>query len=107
MDRIASRPQWQAPFPQENVQYGTTHDANFSLGAGASLAKVVLIRPGSVTHHFDQDQRYIELVTTPVDEDTVRFTLPATSNIAPRGFYMAFLVSNQGIPSEARWLELQ
>jgi hypothetical protein len=82
------------------------------------IDRVVLIRPASVTHGFDSDQRYIELdfsySTLPApNQYRIRVTSPADSKIAPRGSYMLFVVtrpnatSSHGIPSVAAWVDLQ
>ncbi|WP_107693472.1 galactose oxidase-like domain-containing protein [Nitrosospira sp. Nsp2] len=31
---------------------------------------------------------------------------PANGNIAPPGFYMLFIVNNQGVPSEGRFIAI-
>ncbi|SCY11334.1 Multicopper oxidase with three cupredoxin domains (includes cell division protein FtsP and spore coat protein CotA) [Nitrosospira sp. Nl5] len=72
----------------------------------ADINAIVLIAPISVTHHTDAGQRYIKL---PIDSRTataVETTAPANGNIAPPGFYMLFVVDNQGVPSEARFVEI-
>src|SRR5262249_18779198 len=48
----------------------------------ASIASAVLIRPGSPTHSFDQDQRLIALSYT-AQSGALTLTAPPTSNIAP------------------------
>ena len=70
------------------------------------------MRPGSVTHHSCMDQRYISLEVDwdaipdpPVTEIT--FKSPPSSKLAPRGYYMLFLVNNHGVPSTARWVKLK
>ena len=68
------------------------------------------MRPGSVTHHSCMDQRYISLeIETPVDPppNWRVFTTPATKKLAPRGYYMLFLVNNHGVPSTAYWVKLK
>jgi hypothetical protein len=70
-------------------------------------ASVVLLRPGSVTHHNDYDQRYVVLLSGNGSTTGIDFGAPMTSNDAPRGYYMLFVVSNEGIPSEAAWVHLQ
>lgn len=49
-----------------------------------------------MTHHFKVDQRVVELEA-------------ATQNSAeaPRGWYMLFLISDQGAPSEAGWVQFK
>lgn len=76
------------------------------------VEKVVLVRPGSVTHHFDYDQRVIALkqVTTPPPPAmTIVFNTaaPLDRNHAPAGYYMLFVVTNTGIPSVGAWVHLQ
>lgn len=103
------RPTW-GQTPQENVTYGGWYAANIgTMPAGTALAKVVLMRPGAVTHHFDTDQRYRELMFEPpfLGGSNALFQIPNSANALPPGFYMIFLVNTAGIPSEARWLNVQ
>ncbi len=70
-----------------------------------SVAKVSLIRLGSVTHAFDENQRFLPLeFTWSAGALTVRS--PATSNLAPPGHYMLFLVDVAGVPSVAKIVRL-
>ena len=82
-------------------------EATFTLAAGESVARVVLMAPGATTHHSDSSQRYVELVVTGVGPTSVAFQGPPNSSHAPRGFYLLFLVSARGMPSVARWVELR
>jgi hypothetical protein len=36
----------------------------------------------------------------------VKITVPANHNIAPPGWYMLFIVNNNGVPSVAHWVHL-
>jgi hypothetical protein len=67
-----------------------------------------LIRPGAVTHGFDQNQRYVPLTFTPGNFPTSRLTVtaPSDSSQAPPGDYMLFLVNKKGVPSIARWVRM-
>lgn len=38
---------------------------------------------------------------------TITATAPATSNIAPAGYYMLFITDNAGVPSVAKMIKLQ
>jgi hypothetical protein len=83
-----------------------------NLPAGVTVDQVVLIRPGSVTHHSDFDQHFMRLpIEAPDDvaprECRLRFRPPQDSKQMPRGWYMLFAVSNQGVPAEAIWVHLQ
>lgn len=82
------------------------------LPASVRIEQVVLIRPGSVTHHSDMDTRLVRLEIkrdddVPDTEHRIRFRGPKNSAHAPRGFYMLFLVTNQNVPSEAVWVHVQ
>jgi hypothetical protein len=71
----------------------------------ASIGSVMLIRPGSVTHQIDSDQRALPLsFTAGSGQLTVR--MPANGNIAPPGYYMLFIVNRTGVPSVAKFVRL-
>lgn len=85
-----------------SVDYGT----QFVVSATpiADIDRVTLVRPGSVTHWFDSDQRFLELGFT-VDAGDLLVNAPADPNRAPPGHYMMFVIDNIGVPSVARWIE--
>jgi len=67
---------------------------NVQLTVGNAVPAITLLRPAALTHHFDNDQRYIELeFTGTVQPDgTATFTVDSPSeNIAPPGYYMLFV----------------
>ena len=99
---LATRPTIGANAPA-SVGYG----GSFSLATpdAASIASVVLMKAGSVTHSFDMDQRYVSLSFTSGSE-TLTVTGPPNSNIAPPGYYMLFLVNQSGTPSRASWVQV-
>jgi hypothetical protein len=109
------RPQWvPAPPPAITMNYGVDVFVQYSLPTGVAIERVVLMRPGSVTHHFDFDQRYFQLDFKVTAQGTLKVTPPAgkpgttgDTNAAPQGWYMLFLLSSQGVPSEAAWVHLQ
>jgi hypothetical protein len=71
----------------------------------ASIARVTLVKAGSVTHSFDMDQRFITLDMTK-SREVVHARLPASSDITPPGNYMVFLINHDGVPSEAAMLRI-
>ena len=96
-----------------------------TLPTGIAIRAVVLMRPGSTTHNTDMDQRYIELQLSFDDDATSGSSLYITTPKAPildnapngaglvqgavkmlPGYYMAFLVSSEGRPSQAKWVKL-
>jgi hypothetical protein len=68
-----------------------------------SIVKALWIVPGSVTHAQDWTQRANVLSFTQVDGG-LAITLPDDGNQAPPGYYMLFLVNNNGVPSVAEWV---
>ncbi len=91
----------------QSMTLGTTETVTFAPLSTISVTKVVLIRPGSATHQFDWGQRYVERTPFNVTSTSLQFTLPSSSNMMPRGHWMMFLLTNQNVPSEARWVEIQ
>ncbi len=85
------------------AQYGSSFSIQSS-DAG-SIASVALIRPGSVTHAFDEDQRYVPL-TFSASGNTLTVQAPANANLAPPGYYMLFIVNGSGVPSTAAFVQL-
>jgi hypothetical protein len=109
--------------PQFNpAGYNSQLTVQYSVAAGTTISKVVLMRPGSTTHHIDFDQRYVQLpfiLVAPLEGQTEKYLTfttpvappgpanPPNSNAAPPGWYMLFLVSSAGVPSVAGWIKLQ
>jgi hypothetical protein len=104
---------WEAAGSARVWTYGTqpvvTHNP---LPFGVTVGKVVLLRAGAVTHHADTNQRCVELpftVLANTDPPTqVRVAVPTkASYLLPRGYYLVFLLSNQGAVSEGKWVKIQ
>lgn len=86
-----------------SVQYGSafavqTPDA-------ANIASVCLIKTGAVTHAFDQNQSYVPLTFT-AGAGSLSIQAPANANLATPGYYMLFIVNQQGVPSIAPFVQL-
>jgi hypothetical protein len=89
---------------QVNLAYGSS----FTVGtpdAGA-IAKVTIVRLSSVTHSFDQNQRFMAL-TFQATSSGVTVNAPASPNLAPPGHYLLFLVNAAGVPSVGRFINFQ
>ncbi len=85
------------------IQYG----ANFTVVTpdAANIQKVALIRTPSVTHAFDENQRYIPLgFTRGSGQLTVQ--APANGNTAPPGYYMLWILDGNGVPSVSTFVRL-
>lgn len=68
-----------------------TPDAGRVVGAS-------LVRLGSVTHGFDQNQRFLPLSIRRVANGLL-LGGPATKNLAPPGDYLLFILNDSGVPS--------
>lgn len=75
------------------------------LAADTTAARVSLIRFGSVTHAFDNDQRFQSLTFSQTGS-RLDVTMPASGNVAPPGFYMLFVLDAAGVPSVARVIRI-
>jgi hypothetical protein len=85
------------------VRYGLTFQV--STPDAADIGSVVLLRPGSPTHAFDQEQRFVGLSYT-AGSGVLNVTAPPDGNIAPPGYYMLFILNSAGVPSLARFVHL-
>jgi hypothetical protein len=65
----------------------------------ARIDKVILMRPGAMTHHTDTEQRLVELGVTRGD-GKLDVQVVSDPTLAPPGFYMLWIVDNQRLPCE-------
>jgi len=84
------------------VAYG----ASFTVTVSQPIASACLMRPGSVTHSFNMDQRLVGLVVGGQSGDQLTLQAPPSANIAPPGVYMLFVLNASGVPSHAAFLEV-
>jgi len=98
-----ARPTISAGTP-DAVGYGQT--ISVATPDAASIAKVTLIRFGSVTHAFDQGQRLVPLSFSQA-AGGLSVALPASRTTAPPGPYLLFIVNADGVPSAGRIMRLQ
>lgn len=125
-----TRPRFESPLPPASVNFGDTfqvtvrHDLDATEG---DIDAIILLRPAAVTHHWDADQRYIELVFSPNNdaqndgtEVVESFTVQAPADtLGPAGYYMLFVVEDDNpglsactieghrVPSVAHFLNIQ
>jgi len=84
-----------------------TYGAQFTVQTpnAANISSASLIRPGSVTHAFNESQRYIPLSFTS-SSGSLNVQAPGNANIAPPGYYMLFVVNGSGVPSVAKFVQM-
>ena len=67
------------------------------------VVRATLVRLGSVTHGFDQNQRFLELSFQRA-AGGLTVTAPASGSLAPPGHYQLFILSSDGVPSAGKVL---
>ncbi|MFJ9891729.1 galactose oxidase-like domain-containing protein [Streptomyces sp. NPDC091280] len=81
------------------------HRATFRTDHPDRVVKARLMRPSSVTHTTDVEQRSIELGLVK-DGKSVTVDVPDDRALVPPGWYMLFVTDAQGTPSEAKWIQV-
>jgi hypothetical protein len=83
-------------------------DESFAIGTpnGGSIGEVALVRLGAVTHSVNMEQRWVPLDFA-ASAGALTATSPPNANIAPPGFYMLFLIDDEGVPSVARMIRIE
>lgn len=71
----------------------------------SSIAKVVLVPLGAVTHTMNMNQTYVELPFT-ASATGVIATVPSNVNVTPLNYYMLFLLNGAGVPSTAPFIRI-
>lgn len=94
-----------------NVPSVVHHGAAFEIETpdAADIAKVVLVRPMSVTHQTDMEQRVVHMVFSQSGPSKLNTMAPDGVHphaMAPRGYYMLFILNSNGVPSESTFIHL-
>lgn len=88
----------------ESCSYGET--IAISTPQAGAIRWVSLVKNGVTTHSFDSGQRLVDLDIVTQAAGVVQATVTDNPNLAPPGWYMLFLVDQQGVPSVATWVQL-
>ncbi len=81
----------------KQIDYGI--DFNVAVDNSASITNVCLVRTGSMSHALCTDRRYIKLAYTNVGGNVLRVSAPVLPGTAIGGYYMLFVVKNNGTPA--------
>lgn len=79
---------------------------SFTTTNPTNVKKAKLLRPSSVTHVTDVEQRSIDLPVT-ATASGIDVQIPNNPNLVPSGWYMAFITDKNNIPSQAYWVHVQ
>ena len=85
--------------------YGQTVDIHTP--AAGHVQSVCVIRNGVTTHSFNTSQRLVDLPIASQNAGIISVEVTEEPNVAPPGWYMLFLLDDQGVPSTATWIHLQ
>ncbi|SEU16484.1 Kelch motif-containing protein [Myxococcus fulvus] len=85
------------------ISYGETFRVNTPDAANITMASWV--RLGSVTHAFDENQRFMKLRFT-ASGGGLNVVAPPNPNVAPPGHYMLFLLNGRKVPSVAKIIRI-
>src|SRR5205807_10444479 len=86
-----------------SVDYGKQFDVGASVPA--TIKTVSLVRLSSATHAFNMNQ-HINFLPFTIDGDKLKVTSPVSPNVCPPGHYMLFILSDQGVPSIAKIVQV-
>jgi hypothetical protein len=86
-------------------QLGWSEPFSVEVSPDTAIAQVRLIRTGSVTHAFNNEQRAMTLPFAQVG-GMLQMQMPAERAVAPPGYYLLFVVAADGVPSVARIIKL-
>ena len=95
---------------KSEINYGENVGIECEQGGGGGgkeeVVSAALIKPSSVTHSLNTDQRYIGLEIHEVKKNLLTVQIPNDSNIAPLGYYMLFILNKGGTPSKAKFVRI-
>ncbi|KJE23929.1 protein of unknown function (DUF1929)/PA14 domain-containing protein [Frankia torreyi] len=78
-----------------------------ALTVDGDIGRVTLLRPASVTHQADPNQRSVDLpVSAGSQGGQISVDVPDNPNLLPPGYYMMFAQNTAGVPSVARWVRV-
>jgi Galactose oxidase-like, Early set domain len=88
----------------EKWNYGQT--ITITTPNAGNIRWVSIICNGVTTHSFNCSQRLVDLDIVAQAAGSINATITNNPNLAPPGWYMLFIVNQQGVPSVAKWIHL-
>jgi galactose oxidase len=99
----ATRPTFTIP----KIVFSYNEPIDATVGTNDKIKRVSWIRLGSVTHCTNFNQAVVFQKDPPQAGTRVSITSPASSNIAPPGHYMLFLLNTSNVPAIAQIVRLK
>lgn len=81
----------------KQIDYGV--DFNIGVDDASSITNVCIVRTGSMSHGLCTDRRYIKLPYSNVGGNVLRVTAPVLPGTAVGGYYLLFVMKNNGAPA--------
>ncbi|USQ80491.1 ThuA domain-containing protein [Ornithinimicrobium faecis] len=98
-DELAARPE----ITEVPAEIG--YDGAFTAQSDSEISRVTLVRNGSVTHGFNNDQNFQDLAFSQ-EGGTLTIQTPLDGTYAPPGAYMVFAFDAEGTPSVAEIVQI-
>jgi Domain of unknown function (DUF1929)/Glyoxal oxidase N-terminus len=90
---------------KHEVLYG--EEVQVDCDSGEEVAMSTLVRPSSVTHSLNTDQRCLGLEITKTNKNSISVKMPQEPILAPQGYYMLFIVNTAGRPSRSVMIRIR
>jgi galactose oxidase len=88
----------------KSVGYGAQFQV--AMPEAGTIVRVSWVRLPSVTHAFDENQRFVPL-TFERSAGGLTVSAPVNANSAPPGHYMLFVINGDGVPSVAKIVQIR
>jgi hypothetical protein len=89
-----------------NIEARRGDKVEFNLSSRSKISYARLIPPSSSTHVTNIEQRSVGVVVTQ-NGNSIKVRMPTDANLLPRGWYMLFLVADNGAPSVAKMVQIK
>ncbi|WP_340561284.1 galactose oxidase early set domain-containing protein [Streptomyces sp. GSL17-111] len=88
--------------PKKMLRY----QQHFTVGSrtAGEVERAVILSPSTATHSVNTSQRHLELEIVRRGQGTLELKAPPSPEDAIPGFYMLFLLNEDGVPSTAQWV---
>ncbi|MGW2780013.1 galactose oxidase-like domain-containing protein [Streptomyces populi] len=90
-----------------NPSVGYNEKITVSSNTAADVTRAVLLAPTTATHSVNTSQRHLDLRIKSRSGSFLELQAPPSANAAPPGYYMLFLLNEEGVPSTAGWVQLK
>ncbi|WP_371579005.1 galactose oxidase-like domain-containing protein [Streptomyces sp. NBC_01314] len=90
-----------------NPSVGYNERITVSSSTAADVTRAVLLAPTTATHSVNTSQRHLDLRIKSRSGNFLELQAPPSAAAAPPGYYMVFLLNEEGAPSNAGWVQLK